>query len=162
MLYGAIAFGATFICYNVSVNYVSIALGTMFMFTSQIWVVILSYFIFKEQFTIRKVMAILLTLSGCFMMCKIYDINNIHLNAKGVILGLISGFTFALQIIFAKINSNKYNQNTLLAYSFIFASICFIPFMNIKNTLHILKNSNNIYFILKNILIIWSFKYSYS
>ncbi len=153
-LYGIIAFGATFICYNASVNYISIALGTMFLFTSQIWVVTLSYFIFKEKLTIKKLISILLTLTGCFMMCKIYDINNIHLNIKGVILGLVSGFTFALQAILAKINSNKYNENTLLTYSFIFASICFIPFMDIKNTLHILKNSNNIYFIIKNILII--------
>lgn len=157
MLYGAVAFAATFISYNISVNYISIALGTMFMFTSQIWVVILSYFIFKEKFTVKKITAMLLTLIGCFMMCKLYDINNISLDLKGVIFGLLSGFTFALQIIFAKISSNKYNQNTLLAYSFIFASLCLIPFMNIKNTLHILNSSNNVYFILKNIIIIGVF-----
>ncbi|WP_027623344.1 DMT family transporter [Clostridium lundense] len=154
IFYGVIAFGATFISYNVAVNYISIALGTMFMFTSQIWVIILSYFIFKEEFTVKKIVSILLTLTGCFMMCKIYDLNNISLNPKGIIYGLLSGFTFALQIIFAKINSNKYNQNTLLAYSFIFASLSLIPFMDIKNTIHIISSSNNIYFILKNIIII--------
>ncbi|NEZ46471.1 EamA family transporter [Clostridium niameyense] len=157
IIYGIIAFGGTFICYNLSVNYISIALATMFMFTSQVWVVILSYFIFKEKFTPKKIIAIVLTLIGCFMMCKIYDTQNISLNPKGVIFGLISGFTFALQIILAKINSSKYNQNTLLAYSFIFASLSLIPFMNFKNTIHIFQTSNNISFIIKNIIIIGFF-----
>lgn len=154
IIYGVIAFGATFILYNITVNYISIALATMFMFTSQVWVVILSYFIFKEKFTVKKIAALSLTFIGCFMMCKVYNLSSVHLNVTGVILGLMSGFTFALQIIFAKINSNKYNQDTLLTYSFIFASIFLIPFMNVKNTLHILGHSNNIYFILKNIFIL--------
>lgn len=157
MLYGAIGFATTFICYNVSVNYTSIALGTMFMFTSQIWVAILSYFIFKEEFTPKKIVAICLTLAGCFMMCKVYDLKNLNLNLKGVLLGLISGITFALQIIFAKISSKKYNQNTLLAYSFIFASLFLIPFMNMENTLNILISTNNLYPIIKNIFIIGVF-----
>lgn len=154
MIYGVVAFDGTFISYILSVKYISIALATMFMFTSQIWVVILSYFIFKEKFTVKKVSAILLTLIGCFMMCKIYDITAIHLNIKGIIFGIISGFTFALQIIFAKISLNKYNQDTLLAYSFIFASLFLIPFMDMKNTIHILKSSTNTYFIIKNIFVI--------
>ncbi|MCB2288574.1 DMT family transporter [Clostridium sp. CS001] len=88
------------------------------------------------------------------MMCKIYDLSTIQLNAKGVFFGILSGFTFALQIILAKVNSNKYNQDTLLAYSFIFASMFLIPFMDIKNSIHIFKNSTDIYFILKNIFVI--------
>ncbi|WP_278428150.1 EamA family transporter [Clostridium cochlearium] len=59
-------------------------------------------------------------------------------------MGLISGITFALQIIFAKISSKKYNQNTLLAYSFIFASLFLLPFMNVKNTWILL---NSIFYI---------------
>lgn len=154
MVYGVVAFAGTFITYILAVKYISIALATMFMFTSPIWVVILSYFIFKEKFTVKKVVAILLILTGCFLMCKVYDFSNINLNVKGVIFGILSGFTFSLQIIFAKINLKKYNQDTLLAYSFIFASIFLIPFMDIKNTIHILKSGNNTYFIIKNILII--------
>lgn len=72
-------------------------------------------------------------------------------------MGLISGITFALQIIFAKISSKKYNQNTLLAYSFIFASLFLLPFMNVKNTWNILSNTNNLYIIIKNIFIIGVF-----
>ncbi|BDR75714.1 DMT family transporter [Clostridium tetani] len=157
ILYGAIGFATTFICYNVSVNYTSIALGTMFMFTSQVWVVILSYFIFKEKFTSKKIIAIFLTLAGCFMMCKMHDPKNLNLNLKGVILGLISGITFALQIIFAKISSKKYSQNTLLAYSFIFASLFLIPFMDAKSTLNILSDTNNLYPIIQNIFVIGFF-----
>lgn len=152
--YGVVCFGITFVSYNISVSYISIALATMFMFTSQVWVVILSYFIFKEKFTIQKVMAIILNLCGCFMMCKAYDLSNTSMNYTGVIFGLLSGFTFALQIIFAKINSDKGNQNILLAYAFIFASLFLLPFANIKNTLEIFTSCNNIFPIFKGIFII--------
>lgn len=90
-------------------------------------------------------------------MCKVYNPNNVNLNIKGVIFGVISGFTFALQIILAKINLSKYNQDTLLAYSFIFASIILIPFMDIRNTIDIFTSSNNTSFIISNILIIGFF-----
>ncbi|GAA0740175.1 DMT family transporter [Clostridium oceanicum] len=154
MFYGIVAIAGSFIGYNVSINYVPIALGTMLMFTCPFWVVILSFFLFKEKFTIKKIISMILTLIGCFMVCKIYKFGSMSINIKGIIFGLGSGFAFSMQTILAKVAAKKYNQRVFLFYSFLFASLFLIPFINLKSTIAIVVNSSNSIFIIKNILIL--------
>ncbi|WP_251859780.1 DMT family transporter [Clostridium sp. Marseille-Q2269] len=151
IFYGIVVIAGCLIAFNIAINSLSLALGTMFLYTSQIGVVILSYFMFKEKFTLQKALAIIFILIGCFMMCELYKLGDINLSTKGVFWGLISGFTFALQIILAKISNKKYHYNSLLTYSFLFGTIFLFPFMDMKNNIHIFKNSNNLFFIFQNI-----------
>ncbi|EPY2301501.1 EamA family transporter [Clostridium sporogenes] len=156
IIYGMVVIAGCFIAFNVTINLLPLALATMFLYTSQIWVVTISYFIFKEKFTLQKSISMLLILIGCFMMCEVHKLGNFSLSTKGIFWGLISGFTFALQIILAKVSNEKYhyNHNTLLTYSFLFAAIFLFPFMDMKNNIHIFKSSNNLFFLFKNIF--WS------
>ncbi|MEJ8554495.1 DMT family transporter [Tepidibacter sp. Z1-5] len=157
VIYGISAFALTFISYNISINYVSVSIGTVLMFTCPIWVVILSHFIFGEDINKNKIIAIVLNLFGCFMIAKGYEFGNFSLSLKGVVFGLISGFSFALQGILAKIVDEKYDKDCLLAYSFLFGSLFLIFFVDFKNTVSIFKNTNNMYFIIKNIIVIGFF-----
>jgi len=157
LIYGIFAFALTFITYNISINYVSVSIATVLMFTCPIWVVILSHFLFKEDINKNKIVAIILNLFGCFMIAKGYEFGNFSLSLKGVVCGLISGFTFALQGILAKIVGEKYDKDCLLSYSFLFASLFLIFFVDLKNTVNVLENSNDMYFIIKNIIVIGVF-----
>lgn len=89
-------------------------------------------------------------------MCEMHKLGSFNLSSKGIFWGLISGFTFALQILLAKVSNEKYhyNHNSLLTYSFLFAAIFLFPFMDMKNNIHIFKSSNNLFFLFKNIF--WS------
>lgn len=151
IFYGIFVLSGCLLSFNIAINSLSIALGTMFLYTSQIWVVVLSYFMFKEKFTFNKIFAMILIFIGSSMMCGIFSSSNFSLNAKGVIWGIISGFTFALQILLAKVSNDKYHSNTLLTYSFIFGTLILVPFMNMQNNISILSNTCNLSFILKNI-----------
>ncbi len=157
VIYGIFAFALTFISYNISINHVSVSIATVLMFTCPIWAVILSHFLFKEDINKNKIVAIILNLFGCFMIAKGYEFGEFSLSLKGVVFGLISGFTFALQGILAKIVGEKYDKDCLLSYSFLFASLFLIFFVDFKNTINVFKNSNDMYFIIKNIIIIGFF-----
>ncbi|WP_099190709.1 DMT family transporter [Tepidibacter mesophilus] len=157
MIYGISAFALTFISYNISINYVSVSIATVLMFTCPIWVVILSHVLFKEEINKNKAIAIILNLFGCFMISKGYEFSNFSLSLKGIIFGLISGFAFALQGILAKIVDEKYDKDCLLAYSFLFGTLFLIFFVDFKNTANIFKNTNDMYFIIKNIIVIGIF-----
>lgn len=156
IIYGIVVIAGCFIAFNITINFLSLALATMFLYTSQIWVITISYFMFKEKLTAKKIISMLLILIGCFMMCEVHKLNNFNISAKGIFWGLISGFTFALQILLAKISNEKYNYNhtSLLTYSFLFAAIFLFPFMNMKNNIHIFKSSNNLFFLFR--IIFWS------
>ncbi len=150
IIYGIVVIAGCFIAFNITINFLSLALATMFLYTSQIWVITISYFMFKEKLTAKKIISMLLILIGCFMMCEVHKLNNFNISAKGIFWGLISGFTFALQILLAKISNEKYNYNhtSLLTYSFLFAAIFLFPFMDMKNNIHIFKSSNNLFFFI--------------
>lgn len=156
IIYGIVVIAGCFIAFNITINLLPLALATMFLYTSQIWVVTISYFIFKENLTTKKTISILLILIGCFMMCEVHKLGNFNISAKGIFWGLISGFTFALQILLAKVSNEKYNynHNSLLTYSFLFAAIFLFPFMDMKNNIHIFKSSSNLFFLFK--IIFWS------
>ncbi|MCR1933309.1 DMT family transporter [Clostridium tepidum] len=156
IIYGIVVIAGCFIAFNITINFLSLALATMFLYTSQIWVITISYFMFKEKLTAKKIISMLLILIGCFMMCEVHKLNNFNISAKGIFWGLISGFTFALQILLAKISNEKYNYNhtSLLTYSFLFAAIFLFPFMDMKNNIHIFKSSNNLFFLFR--IIFWS------
>ncbi|BDB01257.1 DMT family transporter [Clostridium botulinum] len=156
IIYGIVVIAGCFIAFNITINLLPLALATMFLYTSQIWVVTISYFMFKEKFTTQKAISMLLILIGCFMMCEMHKLGSFNLSTKGIFWGLISGFTFALQILLAKVSNEKYhyNHNSLLTYSFLFAAIFLFPFMDIKNNIDIFKSSNNLFFLFKNIF--WS------
>ncbi|EJO5346523.1 EamA family transporter [Clostridium botulinum] len=151
IIYGIGITAGCLIAFNMAITSLSLALATMFLYTSQIWVVIISYFMFKEKFTYKKAISMVLILIGCFMMCELHKLGNLSLSPNGVFWGLISGFIFALQIILAKVSKDKYHYNSLLTYSFIFGSIFLLPFMDMKNNIHIFQNSNNMFFIFQNI-----------
>ncbi|CAH2214645.1 DMT family transporter [Tepidibacter aestuarii] len=152
MIYGISAFTLTFISYNISINYVSVSIATVLMFTCPVWVVVLSHFLFNEEINKNKSIAIILNLFGCFMISKGYEFSNFSISIKGIIFGLISGFSFALQGVLAKIVDEKYDKDCLLAYSFLFGTLFLIFFVDFKNTVNIFKGTNDMYFIIKNII----------
>lgn len=154
MIYGISALALTFISYNISIKYVSVSIATVLMFTCPIWVVILSHFVFKEEINKNKAIAIMLNLFGCVMISKGYEFGNFSLSLKGLVFGLISGFAFALQGILAKIVDKKYDKDCLLAYSFLFGTLFLIFFVDFKNTANIFRNTNDMYFIIKNITVV--------
>ncbi|KGO13288.1 DMT family transporter [Clostridium botulinum] len=156
IIYGIVVIAGCFIAFNITINLLPLALATMFLYTSQIWVVTISYFMFKEKFTPQKAISMLLILIGCFMMCEMHKLGSFNLSTKGIFWGIISGLTFALQILLAKVSNEKYqyNHNSLLTYSFLFAAIFLFPFMDMKNNIHIFQSSNNLFFLFKSIF--WS------
>lgn len=152
--YGIIAICGSFVTYNLAIEHISIALATMLMFMSPLWVLIISHFLFKEKFTSKKILSMILTLSGCFIICGLYTPNNVSINTVGMIYAIICSFSFASQTILSKIAVKKYNQNTFLFYSFLFSSLVLLPFINIKSTISTIIYTNNFLFIIKDILIL--------
>ncbi|MCT4604535.1 MAG: DMT family transporter [Marinisporobacter sp.] len=124
MFYGIVALDGMFISFTYAVKYTSIATASVLLFTNPIFVMIMSYFIFKEKFTLQTTLALILSIVGCFLISKGYDPEALKFdNLFGIGMGVLSGFTVALQNILGKLGAKKYSPKTLLVYSFIFASL---------------------------------------
>ncbi len=118
-----------------------VAVAVVLLYTSPIFVLICSAFIFKEKITLLKVIASIVTVIGCIFVSGI--INGAAIITPMVLLtGLLSGVIFALHNIFVRIAGSKnYNGLTINFYAFLIGMIFILPFGKVGNTINVLKEN---------------------
>ena len=136
-----VLYGLTLAIFNsmwtFSVQYNGAAVATVMAFSSPAMTAILSRIVFKEQFSRIKILSIMLSLGGIFLVSGAYDPSAWNLNPLGIIFGLISGLMFALYNLEGKHASDTdIDSWTALLYSFAFATV-FLLFFNLGNDLFI-------------------------
>lgn len=141
-VYGILSFGMAFVAYNIAVSRIPIAVATVLMFTSPVWVIIFSRIFFGERLTVRKGTAIALSLAGCFLISKGYKLDNLDMDLLGVAFAVVAGITFALQVVMPRFVEERYSKDTLLIYGFFFASVFLLFFMDFTNTSQVLQGEN--------------------
>lgn len=114
-------------CYFTAIEEVSLSIAVILLYTGPAFVAVLSRVIFKEPLTNRKVGALILTLLGCALVIKVIPFTDQHISWFGILVGLGSGFGYALYSIFGKHALKKYESLTVITYTFIFASVVLLP-----------------------------------
>lgn len=117
------------LCYFSTILESGASIAVILLYTSPIFILLLSAILFKEKITKIKLFALILTFVGCIFVTGIGGEN--HLSAKGLFIGLCAGFGYALYSIFSRFALEKYKPLTVTFYTFVFSSISLIPFCNI-------------------------------
>jgi drug/metabolite transporter (DMT)-like permease len=130
-----ILFGLTLALFNsiwvLSVKTNGAAVATVLGYSSAGFTAILAWWLFKEKLGLPKMVAIILSLSGCVMVSNAYNQEMWKLNPLGASTGLLTGLLFAGYNLFCKEAARrKINPWTTLLYSFAFGSI-FIMIFNL-------------------------------
>lgn len=123
---GIISFLLFNFCYMLSLQMVSLSIAAILLYTAPIFVAVLSVWIFKEKFTVRKAVSLALAFGGCILVSGFSGTGSPR--ALGIVLGLLSGFFYSLYSIFGKVALARYASLTVTTYTFIFASIGIAPF----------------------------------
>lgn len=120
-------------CYFRNVEVSSVAFSSILMYTSPVWVTLLSFLFFQEKMNVRKLVALVLALLGCILVSGITGgIGNVSL--YGILLGLGSGIGYGLYSIFGRFALDKgYQSMTVTAYTFLFACVGVLPFVRIPS-----------------------------
>lgn len=140
LLYGTLSVGIFYLLYFSSILHLKVGVASALLYTSPLFVVILSRFLFKELLTLPKLLALFFTLLGVTLLSEFFPIRNLNLlSTKGVLYGLGSGFTYALYTIFGKKALSKYSPITLMFYTLFFGSVTLGIFLLLRG--EILHNS---------------------
>jgi DME family drug/metabolite transporter len=114
------------------------AVATVIAYSSAGFTAILAYWLFKEKLGLHKILAVILSLSGCVLVVGAYSPKLWKLDPIGVTVGLFSGLLFAAYSLMGKEAANrKLNPWTSMVYSFAFGTI----FIMIFNLIPILPGS---------------------
>ena len=107
-------------CYFTCQKLCSLAVASILLYTAPAIVVVLSAILWKEPVTKRKLLALLLTLAGCALVCGLFG-GGLDVTLTGVLLGLGAGFFYALYSIFGRYALNRYDPMTVTVRTFLFA-----------------------------------------
>ena len=128
--------------YFTAIEEVSLSIAVILLYTGPAFVVILSRIFFGEPITSRKIGALALTLLGCVLVIKVFPVTADRISWYGIIVGLGSGFGYALYSIFGKHALKKYHPLTVIVYTFVFASIVMLPVSGITISMTDLQSSH--------------------
>lgn len=114
--------------YHLCIGTVGVATASILLYTSPVFVSILSYVLFKESINKQKVIALVMNIIGCFLMVTGGNLDNLKISFLGIIFGLVSAFLYSLIAIIGNIVSDDVHPLTVVFYSFLFGWITLSAF----------------------------------
>ena len=110
------------ISYNVSIQNVGVATASVLLYSSPIFVCVMSKIFFRETIGRVKRIALLINICGCILTVTNGDFSAISFSVLGAAAGILAGFLYALMTIISKAATEDYHPLTVLFYSFIFGA----------------------------------------
>ena len=110
------------LCYFSALNYTSLSVAAILLYTAPVFVMLMSLILFKEKMNLQKMLGLVLAFAGCVLVSGIGGDSSV--STIGILLGLGSGFFYALYSIFGRYAINRgYGAWTMTFYTFLFCTI---------------------------------------
>ena len=107
-------------CYFSAIRMLNMSTAAILLYTSPIWVMLMSMIFFREKVTGRKIVALVCAFGGCVL---VSGIGSGSINAAGIAVGVASGVAYGLYSIFGNIALRRYSPFTVTAWGFLIAAI---------------------------------------
>lgn len=113
-------------CYYSGMQEASLSVMAVLLYTSPAFIMLLSIVLFRERLTRQKLLALVLTFAGCCLVSGLGSGSAVSM--KGLLLGLGSGFFYALYSIFSRYAIERgYDSWTITFYTFLFCLLASAP-----------------------------------
>lgn len=150
------------LCYNSSINTVTLSLAAILLSTAPVFVLIFEYFLFNEKITSIKVFSVILVLIGCTLVTGLIEENSVNISLLGIIAGIGAAVFWAIYSVSSRKSIDMGRHTfTILLYSLITITIVVIPFTNFTQITDFiyLNPLPNIIFLLMHSLVSFALPY---
>ncbi|MDO5409357.1 MAG: DMT family transporter [Lachnospiraceae bacterium] len=121
-------------CYFKAMTMISLSAAAVLLYTAPAMVMVMSWFLFHEKLTKRKLFALLFTFLGCILVTGFIGGGSqnggaaAQLSPMGILTGLGAGFGYALYSIFSRFAIKRgYASITISFYTFLIAFLGALP-----------------------------------
>ncbi len=121
MLVGFISQALYNMCYMSTIELSGMATAAVFLYTSPVYVAIISRILFHEPLTSNKIIAIVVNIVGCVLAVTGGNFGDMKLSAHGLIMGILAGFCYALLPILSRLGADDEDSFTAAFYGQAFA-----------------------------------------
>lgn len=109
------------VCYFTTIDMASLSVAAILLYTSPIWVMLLSALCFRERITRRKLLCAAMAFGGCALVSGIGSAAG--LSPVVIVTGLLSAVGYGLYSIFGTFALRKYHPLTVTTYAFLFGAV---------------------------------------
>ena len=107
------------VCYFTAITIMPLSTAAILLYTSPIWIMLMSVVFFREKLTGRKILALAMAFGGCVL---VSGVSGEGLTMTGLLIGLGAGLGYGLYSILGTVALRKYSPYTVTAYTFLLAS----------------------------------------
>ena len=108
------------VCYFTAISMMTLSTAAILLYTSPIWIMLMSLLFFHEKLTAKKIIALVLAFGGCVL---VSGISGGGLTIMGLLVGLGSGIGYGLYSILGTVALRRYTPYTVTTWTFIIAAI---------------------------------------
>lgn len=108
------------VCYFTAITMMPLSTAAILLYTSPIWIMLMSVLFFHEKLTGRKLLALALAFAGCVL---VSGISGEGMTLTGLLVGLGSGIGYGLYSILGTVALRRYSPFTVTTYTFVFAAL---------------------------------------
>ncbi len=118
VLFGLLGISLFYVSYLYAVKNGGAAFASILLYTAPVWVVVCSFFIYREKLTSSKILAVVLVIVGVFLISKTGGNSNSTraVGAITILAGLTSGFCYSLYYTIGKYFSSRYSSANIFLY----------------------------------------------
>ena len=110
------------VCYFAAIRLTTVNISVVLLYTSPIFITLLSCIFFGEKFTRWKLLSLVMVTLGCILVSGMLSDGEMRLSPLGLLLGLGSGLFYGLYSIFGRFAQQRgYSSLSITLWSFIFA-----------------------------------------
>ena len=110
------------LCYFKAITLTSLSAAAVLLYTAPAIVMVLSFFLFREKMTKRKILALVMTMAGCVLVTGVLQESG-GISGFGLLTGLGAGLGYALYSIFGRYALERgYHSLTITFYTFFIAA----------------------------------------
>ena len=107
------------VCYFTAITIMPLSTAAILLYTSPIWIMLMSMLFFREKLNRIKLIALALAFAGCVL---VSGISGEGITLIGLLIGLGSGIGYGLYSILGTIALRRYSPYTVTTYTFLFAA----------------------------------------
>ena len=135
-------------CYFQTIQRASLSVAAILLYTSPIFVLLLSVPLFGEKLTRKKLLCLIMAFVGCALASGL-TAGGMTLSPQTLLFGLGSGFGYGLYSIFSRFALQRgYHPITITAYIFLFGAIGGIPLTDFGQIAAIAGQPDNLLYLI--------------
>lgn len=120
---GVLGIGAAQFFYLFAISKINVAAAILLHYTGPVFVALYVVLVQRQKLSIISILAMLGTLTGCFLMVGAYNLQLLALNRIGIISGMLAAVSFAIYSVLSDYGMRKYAPWTVLLYGMLFAAL---------------------------------------